>query len=131
MPVKKLEHYTIRCSDLERTKDFYCNILGLEVGPRPPFAFRGYWLYAGDTPSVHLVDRAETQPVSGKRHTAEDTGPVDHVAFLARDLEATIAMLRDHDVPFREGSLQGVMHQIFLADPDNITVELTFREGEG
>ena len=130
MPVKKLEHYTIRCSDLERTKDFYCDVLGLEVGPRPPFTFQGYWLYAGGTPSVHLVDRTETQPVSGQEHTAGDTGPVDHVAFLARDLEATIAALRHHHVTFREASFQGVMHQIFLADPDNITVELTFREGD-
>ena len=30
-----LQHYTIEPSDLERTKDFYCDVLGLENGDRP------------------------------------------------------------------------------------------------
>src|SRR6267143_1138299 len=29
-----LQHYTIEPSDLERTKDFYCDVLGLENGDR-------------------------------------------------------------------------------------------------
>ena len=39
-----LQHYTIEPSDLERTKDFYCDVLGLENGDRPPLDFPGYWL---------------------------------------------------------------------------------------
>jgi catechol 2,3-dioxygenase-like lactoylglutathione lyase family enzyme len=45
-----LQHYTIEPSDLERTKDFYCDVLGLENGDRPPLDFPGYWLYSGGTP---------------------------------------------------------------------------------
>ena len=36
MPLGGLQHYTIEPSDLERTKDFYCDVLGLENGERPP-----------------------------------------------------------------------------------------------
>ena len=32
MPLGVLQHYTIEPSDLERTKDFYCDVLGLENG---------------------------------------------------------------------------------------------------
>ena len=36
MPLGGLQHYTIEPADLERTKDFYCDVLGLENGDRPP-----------------------------------------------------------------------------------------------
>ena len=29
MPLGTLQHYTIEPSDLEKTKDFYCGVLGL------------------------------------------------------------------------------------------------------
>ncbi len=32
MPLGGLQHYTIEPADLERTKDFYCDVLGLENG---------------------------------------------------------------------------------------------------
>ena len=41
MPLAGLEHYTIEPSDLERSKDFYCDVLGLENGDRPPLDFDG------------------------------------------------------------------------------------------
>ena len=47
MPLHGLHHYTLRPVDLEATKDFYVDLLGLEVGHRPPLAFPGYWLYTG------------------------------------------------------------------------------------
>jgi catechol 2,3-dioxygenase-like lactoylglutathione lyase family enzyme len=47
MPLGSLQHYTIEPADLERTKDFYCDVLGLENGDRPPLDFPGYWLYSG------------------------------------------------------------------------------------
>ena len=42
--------YTIEPQDLERTKNFYCDVLGLEIGDRPPLDFPGYWLYSGGVP---------------------------------------------------------------------------------
>jgi len=44
MPLTELNHYFIRANDLEKTKDFYCDVLGFEVMPRPSFPFPGYWL---------------------------------------------------------------------------------------
>ena len=48
MPLS-LNHYSICTADLEASRRFYVDALGLGVGPRPEFPFSGRWLYAGDT----------------------------------------------------------------------------------
>lgn len=127
MPVEMLEHYTIRCAGLERTRDFYRDVLGLAVGERPKFPFKGYWLYLGDVPIVHLVDAAESATRDGP-HGEGDTAALDHIAFRGKDLEATRATLHRHGLKFRENAVPGArIHQIFVPDPDGILIELNFR----
>ena len=65
MPITQLEHFLVLTDDIEVTRRFYCDALGLAVGPRPPLAFAGYWLYVGNTPCVHVAERA-----SYERHSA-------------------------------------------------------------
>ena len=48
MALKTFEHVLILADDVDKTKDFYVDILGLEVGYRPDFPFKGYWLYLRD-----------------------------------------------------------------------------------
>jgi len=127
MPVEMLEHYTIRCASLERTRDFYRDVLGLTVGDRPNFPFKGYWMYLGGVPIVHLVDRTESDARDGP-HVGVDTAAFDHIAFRGIDIEATRATLKAHDLKFREAGIPGGrLQQIFVPDPDGILVELNFR----
>src|SRR5450432_982440 len=56
MGVQALEHVTVRCAQLQRTRDFYVELMGLTEGDRPKFPFRGHWLYLGGIPVVHLVE---------------------------------------------------------------------------
>jgi catechol 2,3-dioxygenase-like lactoylglutathione lyase family enzyme len=119
--VAGFQHVNTRSSDVERTKDFYVRVIGLRVGDRPPFAFHGYWLYLGDQPVLHLVQRPEGQP----HH--DGSGNVDHIAFRAVDLEGTRAALRAAGVEFREAIVpRDQTVQIFVHDPDGIKVELNF-----
>ena len=127
MPVEMLEHYTIRCADLEATRDFYRDVLGLAVGARPNFPFKGYWLYLGGVAIVHLVDAAQSELRDGP-HGKGDTAALDHIAFRGIDLEATRATLKRHACDFRENEVPGArIHQIFVPDPDGILIELNFR----
>ncbi|HEY2884079.1 MAG TPA: VOC family protein [Rhizomicrobium sp.] len=127
MPVEMLEHYTIRCASLERTRDFYRDVIGLSVGERPRFPFKGYWLYLGGVPIVHLVDAVESETRDGP-HGKGDTAALDHIAFRGKDLEATRATLKSHGLKFRENEVPGGrIHQIFVPDPDGILIELNFR----
>ena len=48
MEIKRIDHYSIRTLDVEASRRFYTEIIGLKVGPRPPFDFPGVWLYKGE-----------------------------------------------------------------------------------
>ena len=45
MEIKRIDHYSIRTLDVEASRKFYTEIIGLTVGPRPAFPFPGFWLY--------------------------------------------------------------------------------------
>lgn len=125
MPARQLEHYTIRCRDLERTRDFYVDLLGLKAGPRPDFGFAGYWLYSGDTPVVHLV---ANNGAVGAPDDGETTGRLDHIAFRGDDFDGMVETLGAHAIAFRSNDVRDFrLRQLFLHDPDGILIELNFR----
>src|SRR5690348_18459996 len=105
MPLGPLQHFTIEPSDLERTKSFYVDVLGLEVGERPPLDFPGYWLYSGGTATVHLMGTRKPREgivVRGTEKKYEDTGRLDHIAFAATDVDSMRKRLQSKGVKFRE-----------------------------
>lgn len=134
-----LNHFSIRTPDLAACERFYCDALGLVVGPRPPFDFPGLWLYAGDTGQwanavVHIIgiDRnnpAGLQQYLGERDAAslQGSGAVDHVAFFTTGLAETLARLQRLGLPSRERTVPALgLHQVFVDDPNGIVVELNF-----
>lgn len=133
MSLNKLEHFLIRANDLAETRTFYEDVLGLRDGARPPFEFPGNWLYLGDVPCVHLVEEGFDKDFDsymgrddGGTRTHEDTGPIDHIAFNATDLEGMQKRFADLGIKTREQGVTG-LHQIFLQDPNGITIELNFQ----
>lgn len=125
MPLTLLQHLNIRCSDIDRSRDFYLT-LGLQDGWRPPFASRGFWMYLGAHPVVHLVAKKHDEQLRGP-----DTGELDHVAFEAADIDAMRIRLRESGIAFRETV---VPHdrtiQIFIKDPDGVRLELNFPQAD-
>ena len=121
MAVDVLQHINIHAADAERSKDFYVRVLGLRVGPRPPVASVGYWLYLGAQPVVHLVQR--TTDVA----SARGSGAIDHVAFHGTDLDSTRGVLQAEGVSFREAVIpRDLSVQLFFHDPDGVKIELNF-----
>ncbi len=121
MAVDLLQHINIRTADVERSRDFYAQILGLRVGDRPQFTSTGYWMYLGDQPVIHLVQRKDDEtPGTG-------TGAVDHIAFRALDLATSKQTLEAAGVPFREAVVpRDNTVQLFVHDPDGVRIELNF-----
>jgi catechol 2,3-dioxygenase-like lactoylglutathione lyase family enzyme len=132
MPAQSLNHYTIRVRDLEATKNFYTDVVGLTVGDRPPLAFPGYWLYCGDVPTVHLIGhRAEDAPIDDAPSDPAKTGRLDHIAFACEGLKDMKANLEQHGIKFDERVLPRLnMTQLFYYDPDGIAVECNFAAHE-
>jgi len=128
MPAQSLNHYTIMTRDLERTKNFYVDVVGLTVGDRPPLNFPGYWLYCGGIPTVHLLGYRAQDPViaDGPSYPAK-TGRLDHIAFSCVGLADMKADLARRGIKYEERVLPRLnMTQLFYFDPDGIAVECNF-----
>ncbi len=121
MSIALLDHVNIATNKLEATKDFFVDVLGLSVGARPNFEFPGYWLYADGQDLVHLVGVEDDSDVEPK-------SPLDHFAFRTDDLEAMAVRLDDNKVKYvRFEAPDGSRRQLFLRDPNNVTIEISCR----
>jgi catechol 2,3-dioxygenase-like lactoylglutathione lyase family enzyme len=148
MSIRRLDHYSIRTIRMDASRRFYADVLGFSEGPRPVFKFPGVWMYNGkpaseavngkDVGVLHIVGVDPDNPDGlrdylGDRQASADMGAgvIDHIAFIADDLEDMLARLRRHDVPFRERSVPDLgLHQVFFEDPNGITIELNFPASE-
>ena len=138
-----LNHFSIRTTDLDATRVFYETVMGLTVGPRPPFPFPGLWLYNGDHASVanamvHVIGMDKNDPEGLKQYLGDrdvsslhGTGAVDHIALMATGLEAMLAHLKRLGVPCRERTVPAIgLHQLFLDDPCGLVIELNYPAAE-
>jgi catechol 2,3-dioxygenase-like lactoylglutathione lyase family enzyme len=138
-----LNHFSIRTLDIDATRDFYERVLGLSVGPRPPFDFPGYWMYRGDhgdyaNAVVHIIgmdrnDREGLRKYLGDRDesTLRGTGALDHVAFFATGLAEMVERLRAQGIAPRQRTVPALgLHQLFLDDPNGVVVELNYPASE-
>ena len=122
MSVGVLDHFNIRTRDLASTVRFYEDVLGLEKGPRPNFAFPGAWMYSEGKAVVHLVD------ISGTSEPQKpDSGVVHHVAFASRGFDGMQQRLKSKSMPFEARQVPGgELWQIFVNDPNGVMIELNY-----
>ena len=121
MTVHGLDHINIATCDLERCRDFYCGVLSLEEGWRPPFDSPGAWLYAGGKAIIHITVTDEPR---------DGVSAVHHIAFTVTGYAAMLAWLGEHGISFEVRDVPNTpTRQIFIEDPDGTSVELNFRDG--
>ena len=125
MAIKELNHINIRTVEMEKTKDFFTDVVGLKIGFRPDFNSHGYWLYCGEVPIVHL---SLSDPEGGPRTIAEGRGEgLDHIGLSARDLTGTEKILVENDVIYKKCLAGGGrLVQVFFHEPNGVQVELAF-----
>src|SRR6202521_491967 len=97
-----LDHFNIRTRNLADTVRFYEDVLGLEKGPRPNFAFPGAWMYSEGKAVVHLVDISKTDEPQ-----KPDSGVVHHVAFASRDFVVMKQRLASKGMQFDSRQVPG------------------------
>jgi len=111
MRVKRLDHTSVRITDLARAKEFYEGLLGLETAPRPDLGFPGAWYDVKDA-QIHLIEH------TGAFDDIDPTAP--HVALEVDDLDTTRRLLDERGIRY----LHFGGPQLWIRDPDGNVIEL-------
>lgn len=135
MEIRGLNHAGLLVSDVERSRRFYGEVLGMEEVPRPEnFHFPGAWFRKG-TAEVHLIG----EPEPGRAHEVQpgynpeelEQGYGAHIAFEVDDIDEARRQVEESGAeivgaprPRGDGPVQ-----MYLCDPDGYIVELMVKEG--
>ena len=111
MARRDLDHASVRIRDLERSRQFYEDILGLNPAPRPELGLPGAW-YALGAGQLHLIQC--DQEMGG----IDPTHP--HCAIRVDDLDAIRRQLKAACIEMLD--FGGT--QLWVLDPDGNTIEL-------
>lgn len=123
-----IDHVVVRVRDMERSLEFYCDILGC-VPERRVDELGLVQLRAGAS-LVDLVDIAKPLGKAGGPPPGEGGRNMDHFALRIApfDVPAIAAHLNAHGVtpgePARRYGAQGMGPSIYIYDPDGNVVEL-------
>ena len=130
----RIQHVGLVVSDLDRSRRFYTEALGLEEVPRPPnFTFAGAWFRFGGT-EIHLLAEADTAARAGQDDAGAGIaqGLAHHLALEVENLDAACSRLERNGVQLVGGPMprgDGYV-QVFFRDPDGHVLELFQRTGE-
>ena len=113
MDIAGVHHISLNVDDADAARDFYVDILGFRVDPRPDLGFPGYWLGIADGRQVHLIGEADVPGNLGQ-----------HFALHVTDLDAVVAELRSKGVEVSDPKSQPTgARQSFACDPSGNMVE--------
>jgi glyoxylase I family protein len=127
-----LHHVAINVTDLERSKRFYRDVLGLEEIPRPPFSFPGAWFQVGGPGhQVHLIVH---EPATTRGSKGIDTRDI-HFALRVRSYREALESLKAKgycEDAAADDLLRMIVSpqatagfpQIYLLDPDHNVIEI-------
>jgi len=131
MEIEALHHVALNATNLDRSRRFYQEILGLEEIARPPFPFPGAWFRLAGGQQLHLI--VHTSPTL-RKSSVIDTRDV-HVAVRVASYGRALERLRS--LGYREDATDGDTRrmivnpratagfpQIYILDPDLHVIEI-------
>jgi glyoxylase I family protein len=125
LPLKRIHHIAIICSDYQKSKYFYTEVLDLEVVQEIYRKERDSYkldLKVGNEYQIELF----SFPDPPARPSSPEAAGLRHLAFEVDDLEAAIRDLDEKGVttePIRVDQFTGKRFT-FFADPDGLPLEL-------
>lgn len=125
MKLNRIDHVAIICSDYARSKDFYVNILGLEVLQEVHRAERQSYKLDLEVNGLYQIELFSF-PRPPERLTNPEARGLRHLAFQVNDLDVTVAELKQKGITTEEIRLDTTRNKrcVFFQDPDGLPIEL-------
>jgi glyoxylase I family protein len=125
MKLNRIQHVAIICSDYERSKDFYVNVLGLKIVKETYRKERGSYkldLAVGDEYQVELF----SFPDPPQRPSYPEAGGLRHLAFEVDNIEEAVKELAEKAVKAEKIRIDDITGKkfTFFSDPDGLPLEL-------
>ncbi|KAJ4954048.1 hypothetical protein NE237_030880 [Protea cynaroides] len=119
-----LNHISIVCKSVDKSLDFYQNVLGFFPIRRPgSFDFSGAWLFNYGI-GIHLLQSKEPEKMINK----VEINPKDnHISFQCESMIAVERKLKEMEIEYvkrvvEEGGIY--VDQLFFHDPDGFMIEI-------
>ncbi|MEO0395904.1 MAG: VOC family protein [Cyanobacteria bacterium P01_A01_bin.137] len=124
MKIKAIHHIAIICSNYERSKRFYVDVLGADI-------ICETWREQRCSYKLDLrLGKAQIElfsfPAPPPRPTRPEACGLRHLALVVENLEANIAHLNHHHIPVESIRLDELTGKrfTFFQDPDGLPLEL-------
>lgn len=118
-----IDHHAVIIADIDRSRHFYVNVLGLEEDTeRPEMSFDGLWFKVGGQ-SIHCLKLKNPDPVEQR---PEHGGRDRHVCLISSDLNTLIDRLEQYYITFTRS--KSGRRAIFFRDPDGNAIEVQQRD---
>src|SRR6516225_7377385 len=112
-PITQIDHVSVIVTDVERSRRFYRDVLGLkEIAKPKTFDFVVLWFDLGNQ-QLHLLLKPQPDTVSPR-----------HFALRVTDAQAARAYFREHGIAPQETTPIPHCDRFFIADPDLNRVEV-------
>lgn len=125
MQIERLHHIAIICSDYERSKRFYTEILGFSIENEVFRAERDSYKLDLSLNGQYLIELFSFPDPPPRLSGPESTG-LRHIAFGVKDIEKAIAFLISRDINAEPVRIDEFTNRkfTFFRDPDNLPIEL-------
>jgi len=115
--IKAFNHVALQISDIEKSRNFYAQILDLREIPAPAFDYPVLWFSLGNARELHLIGRKPEVAITPIRS--------NHFALEVSDIYLAEKILKENEancLPIKSRP-DGIL-QLFLTDPDGNFIEL-------
>ncbi|MFC5624715.1 SMU1112c/YaeR family gloxylase I-like metalloprotein [Algoriphagus winogradskyi] len=124
LQLKGIHHIAIICSDYERSKNFYTEVLGLQIIREEYRKERNSYKLDLSLNGLYVIELFSF-PSPPSRISRPEASGLRHLAFAVANLEESIRELRKHQVHVEPIRVDEATNKrfTFIADPDNLPIE--------
>ncbi|WP_313386253.1 VOC family protein [Chishuiella sp.] len=125
MKIEKLHHIAIICSDYEKSKYFYTEILGFKIEQEVYRKERESYKLDLSLNGQYLIELFSF-PTSPDRLTRPEAVGLRHIAFAVKDIEKEVSFLTSKKITTEPIRIDEFTNKkfTFFSDPDHLPIEI-------